>query len=134
MGRVTLLSVAHAWQCDHMGHMNVRHYAGLFDDAGFQFLGYLAGPDVPAHLGWADVRSEVEYVHETAPGTLLTVTSSVTKVGRTSLTYRHEMTDSMTGAVHARALLVTVRFDLVERQAVPLEAGLRNRAEALLAE
>ena len=24
--------------CDHYGHMNVRHYAALFDDAGWHIL------------------------------------------------------------------------------------------------
>src|SRR5690606_26306527 len=77
MGRVTLMSVAHPWHCDQMGHMNVRYYSALFDDAGFQFLGHLAGPGAPEQLGWADVRSEVHYRNETAAGTLLTVTTSV---------------------------------------------------------
>jgi 2-(1,2-epoxy-1,2-dihydrophenyl)acetyl-CoA isomerase len=27
--------VAHAWHCDHFGHLNVRHYAAAFDDALF---------------------------------------------------------------------------------------------------
>ena len=28
-------TVVHAWMCDHFGHVNVRYYAHLFDDAGF---------------------------------------------------------------------------------------------------
>ena len=30
-------AVVHQWQCDHLGHMNVRYYAHIFDDAGFHF-------------------------------------------------------------------------------------------------
>jgi acyl-CoA thioester hydrolase len=132
MGKITLLSVAHPWQCDQMGHMNVRFYASLFDDAGFQFLGHLAGADAPDHLGWADVRSEVDYRSETAAGTLLTVTTSVVKIGRSSVTYRHVMTDSVGGEVQAEAQLVTVRFDLKARKSVTIEDAARQRAEALL--
>ncbi|MDF0600202.1 acyl-CoA thioesterase [Psychromarinibacter sp. C21-152] len=133
MGRATLLSVAQPWQCDQMGHMNVRHYAGLFDDASFQFLGHLAGPDPDEGLGWADVRIETDFCDETAAGTLLTVTTRVEKVGRSSVTYRHAMTDSQTGALKAEARVTTVRFDLAKRRSAPLEDGARARAEALIA-
>jgi acyl-CoA thioester hydrolase len=132
MAYTTLFAVAHPWQCDQMGHMNVRFYASLFDDAGFQFLGHLAGADAPDHLGWADVRSEVDYRSATAAGTLLTVTTSVVKVGRSSVTYRHVMSDSLRGEVQAEAQLVTVRFDLQARKSVTIEDGARQRAEALL--
>ena len=29
----TYRGVVHAWQCDHMGHMNVMWYVGKFDEA-----------------------------------------------------------------------------------------------------
>ena len=87
---VTYVGVAHPWMCDIMGHMNVRHYAAMFDDASFQLLGHIAGADSLADtsLGWADVRSEVEYKHETKAGALLTICSRVIKTGRSSVTFR----------------------------------------------
>ncbi len=133
MGRVTLMSVAQPWQCDQMGHMNVRFYASLFDDAGFQFLGHLAGADPDAGLGWADVRIETDFRDETSAGTLLTVTTHVEKVGRSSITYRHAMTDSVTGTLKAEARATTVRFDLSARRSAPLEEGVRARAQTLTA-
>ena len=30
--------IVHPWLCDVMGHMNVRHYMGMFDDASLQLL------------------------------------------------------------------------------------------------
>lgn len=114
-----------------MGHVNVRHYAAMFDDASFQLLGRVAGPDKDL-LGWADVRSEIDYKHETLAGTLLTITSHVEKVGKSSLTYVHVMSGSVDGVVRAQARVVTLRFDLVGRCKVDLQAQARTNAEALI--
>lgn len=132
---VTYVGVAHPWMCDIMGHMNVRHYAAMFDDASFQFLGHIAGIEglADASRGWADVRSEVEYKHETKAGALLTIRSHVVKVGRSSVTFEQVMSGSLDGLVHAVNRTVSVRFDLVERVAVGLDAEMRARAEALQA-
>ncbi len=130
----TLVSVAHPWMCDTMGHMNVRHYAAMFDDASFQLLGHLAGPEaIDNHdLGWADVRSETEYKHETEAGALLTIHSHVTRLGRSSVSFEQVMTGSIDGAVRAVNRTTTVRFDLKARRSAELETGLRARGEALL--
>ena len=70
-----------------MNHMNVRFYSSLFDDAGFVLLGRLVGTDAPKSLGWADVSAQTEYVGETPAGTLLTITSTIRKIGRSSLRF-----------------------------------------------
>jgi acyl-CoA thioester hydrolase len=126
---ITFAGVAHPWFCDKMGHMNVRHYMAMFDDASFQLLGQVDG--VPGQ-GWADVRYEIDYVHETSAGTLVTIRSYVEKVGRSSLTYVHVLADSLSGTVHAKARVVSVRFDLDERRKAEIEADRRARAEALM--
>lgn len=130
---VTYVGVAHPWMCDIMGHMNVRHYAAMFDDASFQLLGHIVGVDGLADTsrGWADVRSEVEYKHETKAGALLTIRSRVIKAGRSSVTFEQVMSGSLDGVVHAVNRTVSVRFDLVGRVAVGLDAGMRARAGAL---
>lgn len=131
-GMVTFVGVAHPWMCDAMGHMNVRYYMAMFDDASFQLLGRLTGVEKDKSLGWADVRHEIEYKHETAAGTLVTIRSHVTRIGRTSVTYRHILTGSLEGELHAEATTTSVRFDLSARKAIELDAGVRSRAEALL--
>jgi acyl-CoA thioester hydrolase len=131
-GLITYVGVAHPWMCDAMGHMNVRHYMAMFDDASFQLLGGLSGVEKDKSLGWADVRHEVEYKHETAAGTLVTIHSHVTRVGRTSVTYRHVMTGSLEGELHAEATTTSVRFDLTARKSLELDSEIRRRAEALI--
>lgn len=130
-GVITYLGVAHPWMCDAMGHMNVRHYMGMFDDASFQLLGKLTGVETDKAFGWADVRHEIEYKHETKAGTLVTICSYVTRIGRTSVTYRHVLKGSLEGEVHAEATIASVRFDLTARKSLELDADIRRRAEAL---
>jgi acyl-CoA thioester hydrolase len=119
--------------CDAMGHMNVRHYAAMLDDASFQLLGHIAGDAAAETEGWADVRCVIEYKHETRAGALLTVRSHVLRIGRSSLTYRHVMSGSLDEVVRAEAEVTTVRFDLAGRQSLLLAAALRGRAESLIA-
>ncbi|GLQ80412.1 4-hydroxybenzoyl-CoA thioesterase [Mesorhizobium huakuii] len=133
---VTFVGVAHPWMCDVMGHMNVRHYAAMFDDASFQLLGHIAGQDgslAPA-TGWADVRTEIDYRHETKAGSLLTIRSHVAKIGRTSITFEQVMSGSLDGIVHASSRTTSVRFDLVARASVALDESMRGRAAAYLVE
>lgn len=128
----TYVGVAHPWMCDTMGHMNVRHYAAMFDDASFQLLGHIAGVETESGRGWADVRSEVEYKHETKAGALITIRSRVIKLGRSSVTFEQTMSGTLDGIVHAVSTTTTVRFDLEARAAIALEPEARARAEALL--
>jgi len=134
-GMITFIGVAHPWMCDVMGHVNVRHYAAMFDDASFQILGRVAGEDATDDkIGWADVRCEIDYKHEIPAGALLTIRSHVERIGTSSLTYVHVMSGSLGGVVHAQARVVSVRFDLVARRKIGIEAAVRKAAEALTAE
>lgn len=129
-GLVTFVGVAHPWMCDAMGHVNVRHYAAMFDDASFQLLGRLAVAD--DRLGWADARCEIDYRHEITAGAVLTIHSHVERLGTSSLTCTHVLTGSLDGTLHAQARIVTVRFDLTTRSKTDLGASVRANAETLL--
>lgn len=133
---VTFVGVAHPWMCDVMGHMNVRHYAAMFDDASFQLLGHIAGQDgnQPSQTGWADVRTEIDYRHETKAGSLITIRSHIVKIGRTSVTFEQVMSGSLDGIVHALSRTTCVRFDLTARASVALDEPMRSRAAAFLIE
>lgn len=132
LGIETYVGVVHPWMCDAMGHLNVRHYVAMFDDASFQLLGRIADPHLTPTLGWADVRMEIDYAHETPVGTLVTVRTVVEKIGKSSLTYLHEMRGTLDGVLHARVLTVTVRFDLKARSKIDLDVDARHAATKLL--
>ncbi|ESW82112.1 MULTISPECIES: acyl-CoA thioesterase [unclassified Mesorhizobium] len=130
-GIETYVGVVHPWMCDAMGHLNVRHYVAMFDDASFQLLGRIAAPNLTPTLGWADVRMEIDYAHETAVGTLVTIRSVVEKVGKSSLTYLHEMRGTLDDVLHARMRTVTVRFDLQARSKIEIEGKARQASANL---
>jgi len=131
-GIVTFVGVAHPWMCDVMGHMNVRHYAAMFDDASFQLLGRIAGKIPDDAFGWADVRSTTEYKQEVPAGDLLTIRSQVLKVGRSSITFRQIMAGSLDGELRAVNEVTSVCFDKIARHSLELEPALRLRAERLM--
>jgi acyl-CoA thioester hydrolase len=132
-GIVTYAGVAHPWMCDEMGHLNVRHYVAMFDDASFQILGRIAGPDVDkTRNGWADVRMEIDYRHETSAGSLVTIYSRVEKIGTSSVTYVHMLEGTLDGIVRAEARTTTVRFDLIARSKVALDESSKARAQKLM--
>ncbi|RVB67275.1 acyl-CoA thioesterase [Mesorhizobium sp. M7A.F.Ca.CA.002.04.1.1] len=133
---VTFVGVAHPWMCDVMGHVNVRHYAAMFDDASFQLLGHIAGQDdnQASQIGWADVRTEIDYRHETKAGALITIRSHVVKIGRTSITFEQVMLGSLDCIVRSSLLPTSVRFDLAARASVALDEPMRDRSSAFLIE
>lgn len=133
MSITTYLGVVHPWLCDSMGHLNVRHYVGMFDDANTQFLASLGWDSMTGRssgLGWADVRGEIDYLTEVVAGALVQITSSTAAVGNKSLTVDSEMRCRSSGDIHARMRSVMAHFDLRARRAVRLPTGLRARAVA----
>ncbi|ESW72038.1 hypothetical protein X772_33690 [Mesorhizobium sp. LSJC280B00] len=64
---------------------------------------------------------------------MLTICSRVIRVGRASLTFRHDLTGS-SGNLHATMEVLSVMFHLSKRAAVALPDKLRSAAEQLLAQ
>lgn len=121
--------VVHPWLCDEMGHLTTRHYVAMFDDAGWHLL--LAFGSSPSRTrqmkrGWADIRHEIEYLHEVPVGELVIVLSALVRIGEKSVTYKHELRNAESNALCATMTATTVRFDLTDRKAVPIEPELRR--------
>jgi acyl-CoA thioester hydrolase len=118
-------------QCDPNGHLNTAQYTSLFDRATWLFLEHLGvmdgyGPD--ATMGWAEVRVTTEYKHELRVGNEVRLLSSLPKVGRTSVTVRHEMRRLSDDVLCATYEGVTVRFDLLKRAPAPVPEQMRSHA------
>ena len=128
----TIVMPAH---CDLYGHMNVRHYAAMFDDAGFHVL-------AQAGISLTELRSQglgtviatltIDFHHEIKAGQLVLVKGAITKVGGKSFT--HEMRlyelDSMTHC--ASQTSVEVCFDTAARMAVAFPEEVRAKLNAAL--
>lgn len=128
----TFRGVAHPWLCDAFRHLNTRNYVGMFDDASFHFFSILGAPlteMLAAQRGWADVKAEIEFKAEVPLGHLVVVRTGVVRLGRTSVTYRHEMWGADAQRLHATMQTVSVHFDLERRVAIPLPEDFRASAE-----
>jgi acyl-CoA thioester hydrolase len=130
----TYRGIVYPWHCDHMGHMNVQHYVGMFDQAVGHLmfaLGFTRQSDQAAQRGFADRKQILEYRKELPVGSLVRIESGVLELGNTSMRYLSRMLDVETGDVAATCESVTVYFDLEARKAVPipddLRAGIRER-------
>ncbi len=95
------LGVANAWECDDLGHLNVKFYAlkaleafaAVIDDLG------IANPERPAPLATARVREmHTRFLAEARPGAALTIAGGVLDHDATSLTVLLEMRHDATGA------------------------------------
>ena len=128
----TIVMPAH---CDHYGHMNVRHYAALFDDAGWHMFaraGVSLGQLNARGLGSVVATMTIDFHHEIKAGQLALITGAITRVGTKSFDYTLKLyeADSMTHC--ATQKVVEVGFDTVKRQSVSLPDDVRAKLTAAL--
>jgi acyl-CoA thioester hydrolase len=127
--------VVHPWMCDAMGHMNVRHYTGLFDDCAWHVLGFLLPPGKSnADTGWVAASMTMSFLQEVAPRTMLILCPRVVRIGSKSVSTRIEMRDAASDEHYATGDFVSVLFNLTTRASRALPEDLRGRAAQLLAE
>ena len=128
-------AVIHQWTCDHLGHMNVRYYAHIFDDAGFHFWTGIphAQSIMKAHnIGVVVARTTNDFLKEARAGELVVIRSALTRLGTKSLTYTQRMTNVESGDLLATQDAVEVIFDPARRQAAEMPAELREILEGAL--
>ncbi|MFN2645985.1 MAG: acyl-CoA thioesterase [Burkholderiales bacterium] len=127
----TIVMPAH---CDVYGHMNVRHYAACFDDAGWhipRMAGFSLEEFRARGLGTVVATLSIDFHHEIRAGQLILVRGAVTRVGTKS--FRHEMrlyeADSMTHCATQKT--VEVCFDTAARQGVAFPQDIREKLAAI---
>jgi len=114
--------------CDAYGHMNVRHYAAIFDEAGWHILAR-AGVSLTGlrsrGLGSVVASLTIDFHHELTAGQLVLVTGAFTRVGQKSFAYEMRMyeVDSMTHCATQKT--VEVCFDTTKRASAPLPDEVR---------
>lgn len=123
--------------CDLYGHMNVRHYAAFFDDAGFQILGR-AGVSLTdlrtRGLGSVVASLTIDFHHELTAGQLVLITGAITRVGQKSAMSEMRMYDADTMTHCATQKTVEVFFDTIRRASVAIPQDVRARLVAAVAE
>ncbi|MBL8513537.1 MAG: thioesterase family protein [Betaproteobacteria bacterium] len=126
----TYRGAVYPWHCDHMGHMNVMHYVGKFDEATwnlFHFIGLTRARLAEARRGMAAVDQHIVYERELPVGSVIAVTSRLVEVREKLIVFEHTMKNVETGADAARTTLKAVHLDLELRKACAFEAGLAEQ-------
>ena len=121
-------------QCDIYGHMNVRHYAACFDDAGWHFpkMAGLSLEEIRARgLGTVVATLSIEFHHEIRAGQLVLIQGAMVRVGTKS--FSHEMrlyeADSMTHCATQKT--VEVCFDTAARRGVALPQDIKAKLQKI---
>lgn len=133
----TFRGVVYPWHCDHLGHMNVKNYVGMFDQAAFHFLaicGFSFHDMEASGETIVDARHTIEYKVEQRAGALIRIDSAFVRLGGKSVTARHRMWNTETGDLAATSEIVGVYFDLGTRQSIPIPDTVRERMAPLLAQ
>lgn len=127
--------VVYPWDCDHLGHLNVKNYVGFFDQASFHLLsdlGFSFHDQDDSGVTLVDAQHTIRYLKEQRVGSLVKVESAVSKVGTKSVTIRHRMLNTETGDEAATSEVVAVCFDLNTRTSIPIPDDIRLRLERRL--
>jgi acyl-CoA thioester hydrolase len=116
--------------CDAYGHMNVRHYAAFFDDAGWHMFAK-AGVSLTelraSGLGSVVATLTIEFHRELTAGQLTRVDGAFTRVGDKSYDYELRLyeADSMTHCATQKT--VEVCFDTRVRRSTALPDDVRAK-------
>lgn len=125
----TYRGAVHPWHCDHMGHMNVMHYVGKFDDASWNFfteVGLTPQRMKVSDTGVATVQQNISHARELFPGDTVVVNRKVLEVQDRTLCFAHEMLHAETGEFCATSEYVVVHMDHEMHRAAPIPDDIRK--------
>jgi acyl-CoA thioester hydrolase len=131
----TTSTVVFPTHCDHLGHMNVRWYAHVFDDASFHIwarLGMTWEAMTAAGAVTVVARTATDFLHEARAGEFLIAESAFTKIGTKSVTYLQRLRNAERDVVHATQEVVEVFFDLETRGSASIPPPFRKIIEGNL--
>lgn len=117
--------MVYPWEMDHIGHMNVQFYTRRFDEASWHFLAHAGA--TPSYLtgarrGVVAREQHSAYLAEVRAGSLLVIRSQLLEIGRSSMRYRHTMSEVVnreTETAVAEMELAVVQIDHLTRKSCP---------------
>jgi len=131
----TARGTVHAWQCDHMGHANLRAYGEFFEQAlwhVFHRIGITPSMLRGEAIRMAGVQQSINYRKELLPGDLVLVKSRLLEFRDRSLKMRHEMQHVETGEVCATCELTAVCIDAKTRKPRQFPPEISSKAKEIL--
>ena len=124
--------VVHPWLCDQFGHLNVRNYAVLFNEA--QFFAYArAGfpQSVALKYGGHGVAAigRSTFIKELPAGSLIKIDGGMVASSTKTFTFLLRMFNEETGELHATFECLEVFFNPDTRTSIPVPDELRPALE-----
>jgi len=125
----------HMWQCDHMGHVNVRAYGEKFEEACWQLYAQIGATPTRFRAGeftMAAVQQNITYRKELLAGDVVAVHSGFLEVRDRVVRFVHELSNVETGDVCALSEFTVVCVDSRTRRARMFPPEIAQRARELL--
>ncbi|MBL4658567.1 MAG: thioesterase family protein [Flavobacteriales bacterium] len=133
----TYQGTIYTWQCDFMGHMNVMHYVGIFDQATWNLFGhfgltaqYLREND----KGMVALEQHIRYKKELLAGDNVRVESEFLWIKGKIAHFRHYMLKSESKEVAAITELTGLHMDIKARKGLEMPAEYAGRIQTWIDE
>jgi len=120
-----------------MGHMNVQHYVGMFDQATWQMFAMIGITPTymrEQHCGVAAVRQNISYRRELLPGDAITIRTGILEINQKVIRFYHEMMKDETAEMSATTLISGIHMDTQTRKACPFPQDVVTRASQMIVE
>ena len=121
---------------DSNGHMNVRWYQGLFDDASdtlHEWMGLTPEYQAAHHSGTMDLEHHIHYLNEVMPGDVVTVHVRFVGYSSKRLHYLMFLVDDTCRKLGATLECINAFADLEKRKTAPFPAEAAAKIAAGLA-
>jgi acyl-CoA thioester hydrolase len=132
----TYRGVVTAWDCDHVGHLNIAHYVSRFDESHWPFFGEVGLTPVFLRdygCGMAAVEQHIRYLKELRAGDVVAIRSRVVGIRSKVLLSEHVLVDDTTGIACAHEKITCAFLDLTARRAVEFPPEIVAQIERRLA-
>lgn len=130
----TYRGTVYPWHCDFIGHMNVMHYVGKFDQATWNFLMQLG--ITPSYLqnenkGMVAVEQNLKYFAELVAGDCLYITTELVEAKSKAIIFLHKMYNAETNELCAEGRMVGVHINKDTRKSENLPENIIRKIQEL---
>lgn len=125
----------HSWQCDHMGHVNIRTYNDMFEESiwhAFNHIGITPSLLRQGEIAMATVEQNLRYFKELLAGDVVYIESYVDKVSEKSVTIVQDMYNAESNERCASCSITAVCLDPIARKSRPFPSAIYANAMALI--
>ena len=117
----TYQGTIYPWNCDHMGHMNVKFYVEKFDEATwnlFAYLGLSSNYLRENKKGMVALEQNLKYHKEVLAGDTIYIESEVVEIKGKIIRFKHDMYNFESNEKIAETEIVGLHIDTEKRKGV----------------